>query len=71
MFRAHQDCISDTAFSADNKRLLTSSPDGFAKVWDIETGRLLQEMNHCKSDVYVKTKKTSVKLMMIVLGPLV
>jgi WD40 repeat protein/serine/threonine protein kinase len=41
-FAGHTDGVLSVAFSADGKRLLTSSYDGTARLWDVDSGRELQ-----------------------------
>jgi WD40 repeat protein len=40
----HTTFISSVAFSSDLKRLVTAAQDGTAKIWDIQTGRILYSL---------------------------
>ncbi len=47
-FRMHHDneqAVSSVAFSPDSRRLLSSGWDNTARVWDVNTGRLLLKLN--------------------------
>jgi U3 small nucleolar RNA-associated protein 21 len=44
VFAAHGDAITDLAFSADARWLLTACLDGALRVWDVPAGRLLQSL---------------------------
>ena len=43
-FTAHRGAALGLAFLPDSRRLATASRDGSVKVWDIETGRKLFEL---------------------------
>lgn len=42
----HDGPVNGVAFSPDDGRLATASDDGFARIWDLDSGRLLQGINH-------------------------
>ncbi|MFN0201994.1 MAG: WD40 repeat domain-containing protein, partial [Bacteroidia bacterium] len=57
--KAHIYCINNIAFSPDSKSIVTSSADGTAKIWDIETGKLLMEIDaEIKDNHYHNTSAT-------------
>src|SRR5262249_21764903 len=41
----HKSAIDNVDFSNDGKKILTSSSDFTAKVWDVATGRLIMDLN--------------------------
>ena len=43
--RGHTQAVLSVEYSADGRRLLTGSRDGFAKVWDTETGEILATLH--------------------------
>jgi U3 small nucleolar RNA-associated protein 21 len=44
VFSGHGDAVTDLAFAADARWLLTASLDGALRVWDVPAGRLLQAL---------------------------
>jgi RNA polymerase sigma factor (sigma-70 family) len=42
-WQAHKSQVWHLVFTADSRRLLTSSPDGTLRLWDVATGRQIQE----------------------------
>ena len=42
----HTDRVVGVVFTPDGKRLVTSSRDGTARVWDTQSGRLLRTLDH-------------------------
>ena len=44
VFSGHGDAVTDVAFAADARWLLTASLDGATRVWDVPAGRLLQAL---------------------------
>lgn len=42
----HTGAIHQVAFSPDGRMIITGSDDNLARVWDVETGRLLTELRH-------------------------
>ena len=44
--KGHADRITSIAFSPDGKRLVTSSWDGTAKIWNLRTGREAATFGH-------------------------
>ncbi len=44
-FTGHTDAVLSVAFSHDGKKLLTASYDKTARLWDVESGRQIQELN--------------------------
>ena len=43
---AHQDMVNDAVFSPDGGRILTSSRDNTAKLWDVTSGKLIASFAH-------------------------
>lgn len=50
MKQDHQRWVWDAAFSSDSQYVFTASSDGFAKIWNIETGNMEKEYSgHLKA----------------------
>ena len=48
--RGHSGRIGSMSFSPDNQRLISSSEDGTAKIWDVKTGRVITTLTgHSKN----------------------
>ena len=45
-FVGHQGAVAGAAFTADESRILTWSPDGMARLWDVDTGTGIFSMDH-------------------------
>ncbi len=45
-FAGHTDMVWTCALSPDRRRLITTSNDGTAKIWDVESGRIVQTFTH-------------------------
>jgi WD40 repeat protein len=46
----HQAAIADFELSEDGTMIVTGAPDGFARVWDLESGDLLAEIQVSETD---------------------
>ena len=46
MFEGHTDAVNSAAFSPDGKRIVTASRDKTARIWNVETRRVLQTLRH-------------------------
>jgi hypothetical protein len=44
---AHEQPVSDAAFSPDNRLVVTADENGLARVWDVETGARITEVPGC------------------------
>jgi RNA polymerase sigma factor (sigma-70 family) len=47
---AHKGAITDLAYSADGKTLVATSSGGTASLWDVESGKRIQEIRHPKGE---------------------
>lgn len=44
----HDDCVNSISFSPNGKRIVSASKDGVVKIWDVESGTLIDTLYHSK-----------------------
>ena len=44
ILRGHKDGLYTASFDPDGERVVTSSQDGTAKVWDVDSGRMISDL---------------------------
>jgi len=52
VLKGHTDHVTDAAFSADGKRVVTASEDNTARIWDAENGREIHVLKGHNNGVY-------------------
>ncbi|MFO1049757.1 MAG: WD40 repeat domain-containing protein [Geminicoccaceae bacterium] len=52
IFRGHEDTLWCVSYSPDAKRILTTSCDNTARIWDFDTGNLLQVLTGHTATIY-------------------
>jgi len=51
VLRGHRGAVDGVAFGDDDRRIVTASADGTARIWDVRSRRALRTFSHEHNDV--------------------